>query len=246
MADLGLEEFKGVALFTPGGDFLYALNGDRQQCWHWQLCACLQEILDLPEVPQFLLPSHTATVDRWRDPRSQAIQTFAEVYPAVRWHQPLLNAAFGTGELSWQVAPWKEGACNPMVLAAYRPQFPQLWQSHDLVVRLGTENLLLPAAGATATSQQQEPSGYILRLFISGSNSATQKTLEATYQILERGLHHPYTLKVIDIAKHPEEAEIHQIIATPTLVRVYPPPARRIVGELALADLPRVLQILTV
>jgi circadian clock protein KaiB len=246
MNSLGLEEFKGVALFTPAGDFLYALNADRQQCWHWQLCACLQEILGLPEMPQFLLPSHTATVDRWRDPRSQAMQTFAEVYPAARCYQPLLNAAFGTGELSWRVAPWQEGACNPMVLAAYRPQFPQLWQSHDLVVRLGTENLLL-AAGETADSPRHPaPAGYVLRLFVSGNNSATQRTLEATYQILERGLQHPYTLKVIDIAKHPEQAEIHQVIATPTLVRVYPEPARRLVGDLALADLPRVLQILMV
>lgn len=240
-----MEEFKGIALFTPGGDFLYAVNADRQQCWHWQLCACLQEILDLPEMPQFLLPSHTATLDRWRDPHSQALHTFAEVYPPVRRHELLLNAAFGTGELVWQVAPWEEGACNPMVVGAYRQKFPQLWQCHDLVVRLGTENSLKTTGETTASSPSPAPTGYVLRLFVCGSNSATRASLEATYQILEQGFQHPYTLKVIDIAKHPEQAEKQQIIATPTLVRVHPEPVRRIVGELALADLPRVLQILS-
>lgn len=203
-------------------------------------------------MPQFLLPSHTATMDRWRDPRSQALHTFAEVYPAVRRYQLLLNAAFGTEELVWQVAPWEEGACNPMVLGAYRQQFPQLWESHDLVVRLGAENLLheqtQPCFSAPLLPRSSPGDclySYVLRLFVSGNNSATHSTLEATYQILEQGFQYPYTLKVIDIAKHPEQAEEQQIIATPTLVRVYPEPVRRIVGELALADLPRVLQILT-
>lgn len=243
--DWELAEFKGVALFTPGGDFLYALSADRQQCWHWQLCACLQEILNLPEMPQFLLPSYTATIDRWRHPHSQTIETFAEVYPAVCRYQPLLNATFAVGELSWRVVPWQEEYCNPMILAGYRSQFPQLWESHELVVRLGTEDLLLTAAASSDWVLPSPAAGYVLRLFVSGSNSATQQTLETTYQLLERGFQHPYTLKVIDIAKHPEEAEFHQVVATPTLVRVYPEPTRRVVGQLALADMPRVLQILT-
>jgi circadian clock protein KaiB len=44
-------------------------------------------------------------------------------------------------------------------------------------------------------------------------------------------LHLPYTLKVIDVRKHPEQAEADQITATPTLVKVSPEPIRRIVGE---------------
>ncbi|HEY9871988.1 MAG TPA: circadian clock KaiB family protein, partial [Candidatus Obscuribacterales bacterium] len=49
---------------------------------------------------------------------------------------------------------------------------------------------------------------------------------------LDKSFGHSYTLKVIDIFKHPEQAEANHISATPTLVRVWPEPVRRIVGDL--------------
>jgi KaiB domain. len=52
------------------------------------------------------------------------------------------------------------------------------------------------------------------------------------HQLLEQSLNHPYTLKVIDVFKHPEQAESDQISATPTLIKIWPKPVRRIVGEL--------------
>ena len=132
-----------------------------------------------------------------------------------------------------------------MIFEPYRAQFPQLWQNHDLVVKLGTEATLFSNPWESDPPQHQT-TAYVLRLFVSGSNSATQRTLEATHQVLEQGFQYPYTLKVIDIAKHPEQAEIHQIIATPTLLRVYPEPTKRLVGELALTDWQRVVSVLSV
>jgi circadian clock protein KaiB len=82
-----------------------------------------------------------------------------------------------------------------------------------------------------------------LRLFISGNSKATEKTLSSIHKLLEQGLAHPYTLKVINIAQHPEQAEIHQVSATPTLIRVWPQPVKRIIGELN--DLQRVLRIIS-
>lgn len=38
---------------------------------------------------------------------------------------------------------------------------------------------------------------------------------------------------VIDILEHPELAEREKIFATPTLIKVQPPPLRRIVGDLS-------------
>lgn len=86
--------FKGIALFTPGGDLIYCIDPSKQGRWHLNLCATLQEILDLPEPPHFLVPCYTATIDHWLDPRTQQIRTFAEAYPAVMRHQALLNAYF--------------------------------------------------------------------------------------------------------------------------------------------------------
>ncbi|MGQ4649872.1 circadian clock KaiB family protein [Lyngbya aestuarii] len=84
--------------------------------------------------------------------------------------------------------------------------------------------------------------GYVLRLFVSGNSVTTENTLKTLHQLLEKSLVYPYTLKVIDVFKHPEQAEANQISATPTLLRVWPSPVRRIVG--GLDDVEKVLRVL--
>jgi circadian clock protein KaiB len=236
--------FKGIALFTPGGDLIYCIDPSKQEHWHVHLCVKFQEILELPEPPHFLVPAYTATLDRWLDPDTQELQISAEVYPPVQRHQSLLNAVFQTGNLAWNVLPWPPELEDPIVLETYRPQFPQLWEDHDLIVRLNRgEPVLSSATTAPKRSRGSLKQGYVLRLFVSGYSATTQRTLEALHQVLENSLGHPYSLKVIDIFKHPEQAEANQILATPTLVRVWPQPVRRIVGDLE--NIQRVLQVLT-
>ncbi len=240
--------FKGIALFTPGGDLVYCLDSSKQVHWHSQLCLVLQDLLKLPEPPHFLVPGYTATVDRWFCTREKRVKTVAEVYPAVRRYEPLLNVLFDTKDLIWSTADWQEEACNPIVIETYRSQFPQLWESHDLLVRLDErwEKEIKSQFNPVDTQKKDKSEGnqgYILRLFVSGNNPTTKQTLKKIHHLLETRLTHPYTLKVIDIGKHPELAETHHVAATPTLVRVWPKPMRRIVGELS--DLSRVLQIIT-
>ncbi|MBW4627184.1 MAG: circadian clock KaiB family protein [Brasilonema octagenarum HA4186-MV1] len=236
--------FKGIALFTPGGDLIYCIDPSKQGRWHLHLCVSLQEILDLPEPPHFLVPCYTATIDHWLNPRTQQIQTFAEAYPAVMRHQAVLNAIFGTGELAWQSAPWQEGLCDHLVLTTYRSTFPQLWEDHDLVVRLDLWDANPSYYEPTTSAQQPEPKtkGYVLRLFVAGHSSATQRILENLHELLEKNLGNPYTLKVIDVLTNPEQAESNQVSATPTLVKVWPHPVRRIVGDLD--NVEKILQML--
>lgn len=323
------------------------------------LCAALQELLGLSEPPHFLVPGYTATLDCWLDSRTQQIRTSAEIYPLVQKHQALLNAVFDTPNLSWQMAPWQEGLCDPIVLETYYRQFPQLWEEHDLIwhyertgqfsshrerypsvlrqdlslassrreysgdksfsfysrnthttptkvvsgvgrsslqsvspveqdilalqdlpldmpstssseaaMDLNAPNIantslvrsltlteeadlsqsqsLTPTPSDTEAiapdSQVHHAQGYVLRLFVSGNSAATEYILMSLHQLLEQSLRHPYTLKVIDIFKHPEQAEANQISATPTLLRVWPHPVRRIVGDLT--DAERVLRVI--
>ncbi|MBD2744068.1 circadian clock KaiB family protein [Coleofasciculus sp. FACHB-1120] len=228
--------FKGIALFTPGGDLIYCIDPNKQSHWHLHLCAGFQEMLGLPEPPHFLVPAYTATIDRWLDPYTQELRIAAEVYLPVRRHQALLNGIFQNINLhNWQVAPWPPELGDPIVLETYRHQFPQLWENHDLIVRL-------ERTGFQPSFRPVSTPGYVLRLFVSGHNGATEHTLQSLHQLLEQSLGHPYTLKVIDIFKHPEQAESNQISATPTLVRVWPEPVRRIVGDLD--NIERVLQVL--
>ena len=259
--------FKGIALFTPKGDLIYCIDPHKQTRWHLHLCAGLQEILGLPEPPHFLVPCYTATIDRWFDPQTRQLKTFAEAYPPVLRYQALLNAIFGVENLVWQPAPLTEGLCDPIMLASYRQQFPQLWEAHELVVRFekngfrwdnaspagrsrvdGLESIseLMKTADSdseTETSALPSPTpGYVLRLFVSGHSATTERTLHNLHQLLDQSLRYPYTLKVVDILKHPDQAEADQVAATPTLMRVWPRPVRRIVGELDNAN--RILQIL--
>jgi len=227
--------FKGIALFTPGGDLVYCIDPHKQVRWHIHLCNALQHLLGLSEPPHFLVPCYTATVDRCLDPNTQQLSQIAEISPLVAQYQPLLNAIFATGELTWSKIQLQSTICDPVVLSTYRSQFPQLWDCHDLVVRY--EQVIaapphLSTQSALPAMEQASPKGYVFRLFVSGHSIGTQQTLQKLHQLLEQVLDQPYTLKLIDVSQHPEQAELDQVTATPTLVRAYPLPVRRIVGNL--------------
>lgn len=251
--------YKGIALFTPAGDLVYCVDPSKQSRWHLHLCALLQELLGLPEPPHFLVPAYTATIDRWVDPSTGIDQVSAEAFPPVIRHQALLNAVFGTSDLLWQMAYCSEESYSPLVLATYRSQFPQLWEEHDLVMRFDQTRWHINSHVPGVPDMPKSPDdntdadsalgregavnqGYVLRLFVSGTSAATERTLERLHHLLEQTLTVPYTLKIVDVLKHPDQAEEDQVSATPTLLKVSPKPVRRIVGELEnVEDILRIL-----
>jgi circadian clock protein KaiB len=80
---------------------------------------------------------------------------------------------------------------------------------------------------------------YVLRLFVTGTTSRSQKAIANMKRICEERLAGQYDLEVIDVYQHPEATRELQIVATPTLVKVLPEPLRRIIGDLS--DRERVL-----
>ncbi|ASC70960.1 Circadian clock protein KaiB [Halomicronema hongdechloris C2206] len=236
------EEFKGIALFTPGGDLVYCIAPHKQARWHRDLCATLQARLALPTSPEFLLPCYTATVESWQDPTTGQWQLVAEAYPRVMRYQALLNTVFDLDALSWQPVYSVVAGCSTSVLGNYRQQSPQLWQYHDLVLQVPTSTTAEPATETPTATFGDSPTGYVLRLFVAGYTSTTEYILTALQATLDQYLQQPYTLKVVDVYKHPEQAETDQVSATPTLVRVWPYPARRLVGDLDNVD--RILSLL--
>lgn len=244
--------FKGIALFTPGGDLIYCLDPQKRRRWHLQLCTALQEHLNLSAPPHFLVPCYTATLDRWWDVQTQTLQTAAEASPKVIKYAGLLNAVFGVQSVLWTQASCPEELCDPELINTYRTQFPELWQHHNLITQLQEGDIRHSAAPAgdrnrssslplpqTATSNQ----GFVFRLFVSGRSTSTESILRKLHHALETSLDEPYTLKVIDVYRNPEQAEIDQITATPTLLKVWPLPCKRIVGNLD--DMDQLLGILT-
>ncbi len=229
---------KGIALFTPGGDLVYCIDLEKRTRWHVQLCAALQETLNLAEPPHFLAPCYTATIDRWIHPDTQEATISAEASPLVMRHQPVLNAVFHTEGLEWTSLPLPLETCNPLFLSHFQKQFPKLWHTHNLILPIASSptppppvrNLSDELLWSQARSLS-EGHGYVLRLFISGRGASNGRILKRLHGILETSLKQPYTLKVVDIYKNPELAEADQISATPTLVKAWPPPVKKLVGD---------------
>ncbi len=74
---------------------------------------------------------------------------------------------------------------------------------------------------------------YFLRLYVAGATARSRQALHRVYQLCETELKDNYDLEVIDVYQQPELARDNQIVATPTLVKEFPMPARRFIGNLA-------------
>ena len=74
---------------------------------------------------------------------------------------------------------------------------------------------------------------YVLRLYVSGSTLKSALAVENIKRICEQHLKNRYDLEVIDIYQQPNLARDEQIVAVPTLIKRFPPPQRRLIGDLS-------------
>src|SRR5450759_3800294 len=74
---------------------------------------------------------------------------------------------------------------------------------------------------------------YVLRLYVSGSTSKSALAVENIKRICEQHLKDRYDLEVVDIYQQPNLARDEQIVAVPTLIKRFPPPVRRLIGDLS-------------
>ena len=95
-----------------------------------------------------------------------------------------------------------------------------------------------PAEGPTVSGELKspEPAGYRLRLVVAGSTERSRRAIENLRKICSEHLDKQVDLEVIDIFQQPELAEKYQVVAAPTLVKLLPPPIRRIIGDLSQKD----------
>jgi circadian clock protein KaiB len=73
---------------------------------------------------------------------------------------------------------------------------------------------------------------YVLRLFVAGATTKSRQAVLRTRQLCEAEPKGSCRLEVIDIYQQPKLARDNQIVATPTLIREFPPPVRRFIGSL--------------
>lgn len=89
-----------------------------------------------------------------------------------------------------------------------------------------------------------EPGKHKFILFVSGMSVKSGHAIENLKKICDKHLKDRFELEIIDISRDKEKAVSNQIIAIPTLVRVYPAPSRIILGDLS--DTEKVLRILDI
>lgn len=77
---------------------------------------------------------------------------------------------------------------------------------------------------------------YILELFITGNSVRSEMAIRNLQKICSENLKDRYQLKVIDVLESPQLAEDHKIMATPTLLKIVPPPIRRLIGDFSDLD----------
>jgi circadian clock protein KaiB len=74
---------------------------------------------------------------------------------------------------------------------------------------------------------------YLLKLYVAGNTEKSAKAIANIHEICETHLQGRYQLEVIDIYQQPGLARGEQIIAAPTLIKLLPPPLRRVIGDLS-------------
>lgn len=80
---------------------------------------------------------------------------------------------------------------------------------------------------------KKEPAEWQLLLYIAGQTPKSIKALQNIKKYAEQHLYGKYSIEIIDLLKSPQLAEGDQILAVPTLVRKFPEPIRKIIGDLS-------------
>ena len=74
---------------------------------------------------------------------------------------------------------------------------------------------------------------YILKLYITGASPNSAKAISNIKVICEKYLKNGYKLEIIDIYQQPAIARKEEIVALPLLVKSYPLPVKRLIGNMS-------------
>ena len=81
--------------------------------------------------------------------------------------------------------------------------------------------------------EQPEVPEWQLRLYIAGQTAKSMAAFDNLKRVCETHLAGRYSIEVVDLLLNPRLAAGDQILAVPTLVRKFPEPIRKIIGDLS-------------
>lgn len=82
----------------------------------------------------------------------------------------------------------------------------------------------------------RQPPGYRFLLFVADETQNSVLALANLKRLCQQHLPGRHEIEVVDVLQHPKRALEDGILMTPTLIRLAPLPARRIIGTLSQAD----------
>jgi circadian clock protein KaiB len=92
------------------------------------------------------------------------------------------------------------------------------------------------AKRAALTRKKDEPpenDKYVLRLFVTGASPNSIRAITNLKTILENYLKDQYSLEIIDVYQQKSITATEQIIAMPVMIKKYPLPERRLIGDMS-------------
>jgi len=92
--------------------------------------------------------------------------------------------------------------------------------------------MLTTAPRKKRTTPPDKPE-WQLRLYVAGKTARSSAALENLQKLCETHLAGRYSIEIIDLLVNPQLAAGDQILAVPTLVRKFPEPMRKIIGDLS-------------
>ena len=88
-------------------------------------------------------------------------------------------------------------------------------------------------AGSASAKARAQKAEWQLRLYVAGATAKSVAALANLRRLCESHLAGRYEIEVIDLLVNPKLAAGDQILAVPTLVRKFPEPIRKIIGDLS-------------
>ena len=78
-----------------------------------------------------------------------------------------------------------------------------------------------------------QPAEFVLVLYVAGASDLSVRAIGQVRALCERHLAGHFKLAVVDVHRDAHLTELHNVLATPTLVKELPLPRQRLVGDLS-------------
>ena len=90
-----------------------------------------------------------------------------------------------------------------------------------------------PTLKETLITEKKDGNSYVLRLFVTGATPNSTRAVTNIRQICETHLKGNYSLEIVDVYQQNNLAEQEQLIALPLLIKKFPLPERRLIGDMS-------------